>query len=311
MAAELQTLVNDASAQVVLTDSDLQRKWEAVQDDEKRERLKNDFFHARSILRTMMEDRGLAGAHVFAAEQVLDADQQEHPENPSAALAEEYAECSARYDLRTSMIDDFLESKREKPLPRKKTAKKARSAAEKAAAKAAKRAAMAVEAETMADEEEYACSEDHEGYYSETLPHMRLPRDYFEPESAGSNAPSSVVSKEHGSESSQEEYSQDGYIYQRGNTHRHGHRDREEYFPEHPDGTRYEEIPEQFDDAPPLFGEAAQTDAYDFFKGAPELVFPSRAKSARWLEETTANALAQGQVIPNALTTRAAPVGKH
>jgi hypothetical protein len=60
----------------------------------------------------MTEDRGRAGAHVFAAEQALDADQQEHPENPSAALAAEYAECSASYDLRTSMIDDFLESKR-------------------------------------------------------------------------------------------------------------------------------------------------------------------------------------------------------
>jgi hypothetical protein len=297
VAAEMQTTVNDANAQLVLTDSDLQRKWEAVQDDEERERLKNEFFHARSILRTMTEDRGLAGAHVFAAEQALDADQLEHPENPSAALAEEYADCSARYDLRTSMIDDFLESKREKPLPRKKPAKKARSAAEKAAAKAAKRAVMAVEAEATADEEAYARSEDNEAYYSDTPPHMRLPRDYFGHESAGSNAPSSA-SKEHGSESSQEEYSQDGYIYQRGNTHRHGHRDREEYFPEHPDDTRYEEFPEQFEDAPPLFGEAAQTDAYDFFKGAPELAFPSRAKGARWLEETTANALAQGQVIP-------------
>jgi hypothetical protein len=68
----------------------------------------------------------------------------------------------------------------------------------------------------------------------------------------------SLDSKEHSSENSQEEYSQDGYLYQRGNAHRHGHRDREEYFPEHPDGTSYEEIPEQLDDAPPLFGEAAQ-----------------------------------------------------
>jgi hypothetical protein len=247
----------------------------------------------------MTEDRGRAGAHVFAAEQALDADQQEHPENPSAALAAEYAECSASYDLRTSMIDDFLESKREKPLPRKKPAKKARSAAEKAAAgkaaakaaaKAAKQAAMSAEAKATADEETYACPEDPEAHYPETPPRAE---DYFGHESAGSNAPSSV-SKEHGSESSQEEYSQDGYIYLRGKTHRYGRRDREDY----PDGTSYEEIPEQFEDAPPLFGEAAQTDAYDFFKGAPELIFPSRAKSARWLEETTANALAQGQYIP-------------
>ena len=70
--------------------------------------------------------RGQAGARVIAAEQALDADQREHPENPSAALAEAYAEHSASYDLRTSMIDDFLESKREKPPLRKKTAKKSR-----------------------------------------------------------------------------------------------------------------------------------------------------------------------------------------
>ena len=188
---------------MVLTDSDLKRKWEVVQDDEERERLKNEFFHARSILRTMTEDRGLAGEHVFAAEQALDADQQEHPENPSAALAEDYAECSARYDLRTGMIDNFLESKREKPLPRKKPAKKACSAAEKAAAKAAKRAALAAEAEATADEEADACSADHEAHYPETPPHMRLPRDYFEHGSQGSEAQPSA-SKEHNSEDGQE-----------------------------------------------------------------------------------------------------------
>ena len=53
-----------------------------------------------------------------------------------------------------------------------------------------------------------------------------------------------------------------------------------------------EERPAQLDDTPPLFIEAAQTDAYDFFKDASELTFPSRAKSP------TANALAQGEVIP-------------
>ncbi len=293
-AADLQTSVNDASAQVVLTDAALKRKWEAEQDDEERERLKNEFFHVRSILRTMTDDRGRAGAHVFAAEQALDADQQEHPGNPSAALAAEYAECSASYDLRTSTIDDFLESKREKSMPRKKPAKKARSAAEKAAAKAAKQAAMSAEAEATADEETYACHEDQEAHSPETPP---CAEDYFGYESAGSKAASSV-SKEHSSEDSQEEYSQDGYLYHHGNTNRHGHRDREEYFPAHLDDTRYEETPEPLDDAPPLFGEAAQTDAYEFFKGAPELTLPSRAKSARWREETTANALAQRQAIP-------------
>jgi hypothetical protein len=274
VAAELQTSVNEASAQLVLTDAALKRKWEAEQDDEERGRLKNEFFNVRSILRTMTEGRGLAGAHVFAAERALDADQREHPENPSAALAEAYAEYSASYDLRTSMIDDFLGSKREKPLPRTRPAKKARSAAEKAAAKAAKQAAMSAEAEATADEETHARPEDQEAHNPETPPRAE---DYFEHESAGSKAPSSV-SKEHSSENSQEEYSQDWYLYQRGNAHRHGHRDREEYFPEHLDGTSYEEIPEQLDDVLPLFGEAAQTDAYDFFEGAPELTFPPHAR---------------------------------
>ena len=80
VAAEQQTYVNEASAQLVLTDAALKRKWEAEPDDEERERLKNEFFQAHSILRTMTEDRGLAGAHVFAAERaLLDAKQREHP----------------------------------------------------------------------------------------------------------------------------------------------------------------------------------------------------------------------------------------
>ena len=292
MAAERQNDINEANAQLVLTDAALRRNWDAQQDDEERERLKNDFFHTRSMLRTMTEDRAQAGEKVFAAEQALDADQREHPDNPSAALAEAYAAHSASYDLRTSMIDDFLESKQEKQLPRKKPAKKGRTTAEKTAAKAAKQAAMMAEAEETADEEAPARSE--EAHNPGPSPRAE---DYFEHESAGSNA-ASIFSEKRGSEDSQEEYSQDGYVYQRDKANRHGHRDREEYFSEDLDGTRYEETPEQCDDAPPLFGEAAQTDAYEFFKGAPELTFPSRAKSARWLEETTANALAQGQVIP-------------
>ena len=157
------------------------------------------------MLCTMTEDRAQAGEKVFAAEQALDADQREHPDNPSAALAEAYAAHSASYDLRTSMIDDFLESKREKPMPRKKPAKKARSAAEKAAAKAAKQAAMSAEAEATADEETFAHPE--EAHNPETPPRAE---NYFGYESAGSKAASSV-SKEHSSEDCQEEYSQDGY----------------------------------------------------------------------------------------------------
>ena len=190
MAVEQQTYVNEANAQLVLTNASLRRKWEAEpDDDEEHERLKNDFFHARFILRTMTEDRGQAGARVFAAEQALDTDQREHPENPSAALAEAYAAHSANYDLRTSMIDDFLESKREKPLPRKKNAKKGRPAAEKAAARAAKQAVMLTEAEATADEETSARPEDQEAHNPETPPRAE---DYFGYESAGSKAASSV-----------------------------------------------------------------------------------------------------------------------
>jgi hypothetical protein len=94
VAAEQQTYVNEASAQLVLTDAALKRKWEAEPDDEERERLKNEFFHARSILRTMTEDRGLAGTHVFAAERALDANQREHPEDPGRSI------CSALRQLR-------------------------------------------------------------------------------------------------------------------------------------------------------------------------------------------------------------------
>ena len=164
MAAVQQTYVNEANAQLVLTDAALRRKWEAEPDEEQCEHQKNDFFHARSMLRTMTEDRGRAGADVSAAEEALDADKREHPENPSAALAEAYAAHSASYDLRTSMIDDLLESKRKKPAPRKKPAKKSRPTAEKVAARAAKQAAMSAEAEATADEETSARPEDQESH---------------------------------------------------------------------------------------------------------------------------------------------------
>ena len=148
----------------------------------------------------MAEDRGQAVARVIAAEQALDADQREHPENPSAALAEAYAAHSASYDLRTSMIDDLLESKQKKPAPRKKPAKKSRPTAEKVAARAAKQAAMSAEAEATADEETSARPEDQESHNPETPPRAE---DYFGYESTGSKAASSV-SKEHSSEDSQE-----------------------------------------------------------------------------------------------------------
>ena len=119
----------------------------------------------------MTEDRGQAEAHIIAAEQALDADQLENPENPSAAaLAEAYVAHSASYDLRTSMIDDFLESKRQKPPPRRKPAKKSRPTAEKAAAKAATRAALESEAEETADEETSMHPEDQETLNLEAPP---------------------------------------------------------------------------------------------------------------------------------------------
>jgi hypothetical protein len=100
------------------------------------------------------------------------------------------------------------------------------------------------------------------------------------------------ISAKHASEESQEEYSDnDGLIYHRENVSRHGHRDRDAYFPDDMMG-------EEGDQQPCMFRAAAQTDARNFFKGAHELTFPSYAFGARWLEETTANALVQGQVIP-------------
>ena len=46
------------NAHFVLTDASLRHKWEAEPDGDERERHKNDFFHARSILlRAMTEDR--------------------------------------------------------------------------------------------------------------------------------------------------------------------------------------------------------------------------------------------------------------
>jgi hypothetical protein len=43
----------------------------------------------------------------------------ENPENPSAALAEEFATHSTSYDLRNGIIDECLEGEQEKPKPQK------------------------------------------------------------------------------------------------------------------------------------------------------------------------------------------------
>ena len=110
---------------------------------------------------------------------------------------------------------------------------------------------MSAKAEATADEETSARPEDQEAHNPETPPRAE---DYFGYESTGSKAASSV-SKEHSSEDSQEEYSQDGYLYHRGNANRHGHSDCEEYFPGQPDHA--EDRPAQLDDGPPLFSEEA------------------------------------------------------
>ena len=66
----------------------------------------------------MTEDRGRAAVRVTEAEQALDADQVENPENPSTTtLAEEFSKHSTHFDLRNGMIDEYLEGKREKPQP--------------------------------------------------------------------------------------------------------------------------------------------------------------------------------------------------
>jgi hypothetical protein len=110
MAEELLAHVNEATKHFFLTDESHRLKWAADSDSEERARQKNNFFHARSILRAMTtEDRGRAGARVTEAEQALDADQVENPENPSTTLAEEISKQSARFDLRNGgMIDEYL-----------------------------------------------------------------------------------------------------------------------------------------------------------------------------------------------------------
>ena len=93
-------------------------------------------------------------------------DQVENPENPSAALAEEFATHSASYDVRNGIIDECLEGEQEKPQPQKKQAKKNRTAAEKAAAKAT----VEAEAEATAEEGTSAHAEEQEVHNPEEMP---------------------------------------------------------------------------------------------------------------------------------------------
>ena len=59
----------------------------------------------------------------------------------------------------------------------------------------------------------------------------------------------------------------DRFIYHRENVSRHGHRDRDAYFPN-------DRMGEESDQQPSMFRATAQTDARDFFKGAHEISFP-------------------------------------
>jgi hypothetical protein len=240
----------------------------------------------------MKADRGRAGAQALTAEQALDADQRANPENPTAALADDFAARSSEYDLRNHMFEEFVESKQEITPPRKKAIKKTRTPAERAAAKAAKQvaemeaAAIAAEAATYetADNEHAAEQEedDSEAAHDHARPHP--------PSTGTSVAPS--ISEEHTSEESQEEYSDsDGFVYHRENASRHGHRGRDAYFPD-------DVMRDKDNNQPSMFRAAAPSDARDFFNGAHDLTFPSYAPGAQWLEETTANALVPGQVIP-------------
>ena len=80
------------------------------------------------------------------------------------------------------------------------------------------------EAEATAEEETSAHAEEQEAHNPEEMPRAE---DYFGYDSAGaSEAPS--VSDEGSSEHSEEEYSQDGFIYRRENTSHRGHRERNE-----------------------------------------------------------------------------------
>ena len=152
--AELLSGVNAANFQFVLTEVALKTSWEAEPNEDERERHQNAFRHARSVLQAMKADRGRAGAQALTAEQALDADQRANPENPTAALADDFAARSSEYDLRNHMFEEFVESKQEITPPRKKAIKKTRTPAERAAAKAAKQvaemeaAAIAAEAAT-------------------------------------------------------------------------------------------------------------------------------------------------------------------
>ena len=133
------------------------------------------------------------------------------------------------------MIDEYLEGKQEKPQPQKSRPRKG--TAEKAAAKAAKRAVAEAEAEAAevtAEEETLRQRARRSKRRATTQKKCRAPKktisDTIRQEQA-SEPPS--FSDECGSEHSEEEYSEDGFIiiYRRENTHHRGHRERHDEDP--------------------------------------------------------------------------------
>ena len=133
LAEEQQTYVNEANAQLVLTEASLRRKWEAEPDDEERERQKNDFFHARSFRSAHHNGGPWTGRSAYqrcrasyrcgpagkSRERIRAPHWQKHMQKTPRGVVTTSG--------RTSMIDEFLESKREKtPPPRRKPAKKSR-----------------------------------------------------------------------------------------------------------------------------------------------------------------------------------------
>ncbi len=137
-AAELLRAVNLANTQFVLTEVVFKISWKAEPNGEEWERHEKAFRPARSVLQAMTADRGRAGAQAMTAEHSLDADQRANPENQTAALADGFAARSSEYDLCNRMVEEFVESKRERRPPQKKATKKTRTQAERAATKAAK-----------------------------------------------------------------------------------------------------------------------------------------------------------------------------
>ena len=134
------------------------------------------------------------------------------------------------------------------------------------------------EAEATAEEETSAHAEEQEAHNPEEMPHAE---DYFGYDSSAGASEAPSVSDECSSEHSEEEYSQDGFIYRRENTSHRGHRERHEDSQEYSGHSVTEERPVLSGaeaNVPPLFGEAEWIDTYEFYlqRGARRSIAPVR-----------------------------------